>query len=96
MRSILEAFTFCDFTPEPRSYWKRLEYKELSDLIAQTKEKLLAKLNEADQELLQAYTDSLSEQHSIECDGRFIHGFTMGLTLTAEAFVTARELAEDE
>ena len=96
MRSILEAFTYCELTPEPRSYWRKPEYKELARLIEQTKGKLLAKLNEADQELLQAYTDSLSEQHSIECDGRFVHGFTMGLTLTAEAFVITRELTEDE
>jgi len=95
MPSILEEFAHDNLTSEPQASWKKPEYKELVSLVNRNKEKLLARLNEEEKEMLEKYTDAQLEQHAIENNDRFIHGFKMGLILTAEAFVTGGDLTED-
>ena len=92
MRSILEELAYGNLTAESEALWENPNFKELTRLISRNEEMLLARLNEEEKELLEKYTDAQMEQQSIESNGRFIHGFKLGLLLTAEAFVTGGDL----
>ena len=94
MNSILEAFANRNITVEPQSCWRNPDYKEAIRLALQNREKLSEKLNEEEQELLEKYIDARTEEYIIENDDRFIHGFKLGLILTAEAFVTGGDLID--
>ena len=92
MRSILKELAHDNITTVSRACWQDPAYKKSVQVGARLEEKLLATLNEEEKELLEKYKDETMYQCCVEGNDRFIHGFKLGLTLTAEAFVTSGDL----
>jgi hypothetical protein len=60
--------------------------------VVSIKEKLLERLNEDDKILFQKYVNAQGEDNQLTATSNLIYGFKLGLTMTAEAFVTSGEL----
>jgi len=92
MQSILEQFFYGNISPEVQSYERDSEYGELMRIIARTEEKLLARLNEEEKEILERYTDAQMELNVLTAVNSQIYGYKLGVLMTAEAFVTGGDL----
>ena len=72
------------------------QYGEAMRALSGNEEKLPAKLNEDEKILFQKYVDAQGEVNQLIAVGNLIYGFKLGLTMTAEAFVTSGELIAGE
>lgn len=92
MSSILEEFAYGNISPEVQFFKRNSQYDEAMCAIASNEEKLLARLNEDEKILFQKYVDAQGEVNQLTATSNLIYGFKLGLTMTAEAFVTSDEL----
>ena len=92
MRNILEEFFYGNIPPEPASFKRNAAYREALRVTASNGEKLLAKLSEAEQDLLEKYTDAQGELNQLTVVEYLIYGYKLGVLMTAEAFVTGGDL----
>jgi len=92
MRSILEEFFYGNVHPQPQSFKRDSEYGEALRLMSCTEEKLLARLNEEEQEIFFKYIAAQGEANHLATVSTLIHGYKLGVLTTAEAFVTGSEL----
>lgn len=82
---ILDELFYGNIDPFARPSSYRTEIREVSDLCDRNKEKLLASLSSEQKELLQKWEDCLEEYQRIDDRYMFLHGFRLGVRLSAEA-----------
>ncbi len=92
MSSILEEFAYGNISPEVQFFKRNSQYGEAMRALSGNEEKLLARLNEDEKILFQKYLDAQGEVNQLTAVSNLIYGFKLGLTMTAEAFVTSKEL----
>jgi len=92
MRSILEEFFCGTISPEVQFTEKGSTYNEVLGIICHIEEKLLARLNAEEKELLEKYIDAQMELNSLTAVKSQIYGYKLGVLMTAEAFVTGGDL----
>jgi len=92
MKSILEEFFYGNISPEVQSIERGSYYHEVMGVVASTEGKLLERLNEEEKEILRKFTDAQMELNRLTAIRSQIYGYKLGLLMTAETFVTGREL----
>jgi len=92
MQSILEEFFYGNISPEVQFIKKGSRYEEVMRVICHNEDKLLERLNEEEKEILEKYIDAQMELNSLTAIKSQVYGYKLGLLITAEAFVTGREL----
>jgi len=92
MQSILQEFFYGNISPEVQFIKKGSEYDKVMHVICCNEEKLLARLNKEEKEILQEYIDAQMELNSLTAVKSQIYGYKLGLLMTAEVFVTGRDL----
>ena len=92
MRSILEEFAYGNINPGEQAYRKDSEIGQVSALVCRIEEKLLTKLNAEEAELLEEFTDAHIERNRLTAIQNLLYGYKLGVIMTAEAFVTAKDL----
>ena len=92
MNSILEEFAYGNISPEVRFFKRNSRYGEAMRALSGNEEKLLARLNGDEKILFQRYVDAQGEVNQLTAVSNLTYGFKLGLTITAEAFVTSGEL----
>lgn len=92
MQSILEEFAYGNISPEVQVFKRNSPYGEAMRALSGNEEKLLAKLGEDEKLLFQKYVNEQGEVNRLTAVSNLVYGFKLGLTMTAEAFVTGGEL----
>ncbi len=92
MSSILEEFAYGNISPEVRFFKRDSEYGEAMRALSGNEEKLLARLNEDEKIIFQKYIDAQGEVNRLTAVDNLIHGYKLGLIMTAEAFVGMDDL----
>jgi hypothetical protein len=98
MQSILEEFAYGTVIPRLQASDKSSEYGKVMALAACNEQKLLERLGAEDKKLFENYVGSLEEACRLAEVKNLMHGFKLGLTMTAEAFMGIDDLyisAED-
>lgn len=92
MPSILTEFAYGNIAPNDQSFSKNSDFGQAMALVSRIEEKLLEKLNPEERELLVKLCDAQSEVNRLTALRNLLYGYKLGLTMTAEAFVTSGEL----
>jgi len=92
MPSILTEFAYGNISPNEHPFSKNTEFGRVVALAERLEDKLLEKLNPEEKEMLQQLLDAQSEVSRFVAVKDFLYGYKLGLTMTAEAFVTSGEL----
>jgi len=92
MRSILTEFAYGNINPGEQSCAKDPELKEANVLVSRINEKLHERLNTEETELLEKLADAHIEVNSLTAIQSLLYGYKLGVIMTAEAFVTSRDL----
>lgn len=92
MHNILEEFAYGNISPQAQSCRKDSEMGQAMALIVRIEEKLIGKLNAEETELLTKFTDAHSEMNRLTAVQNLLYGYKLGVIMTAEAFVTSRDL----
>jgi len=94
MRSILEEFAYGNISPEVQSYSKSSELGQAMAVVGRLEEKLLARLNAEEKELLVKFADAQIEVNRLTAVQNLLYGYRLGVVMTAEAFVTSGDLTQ--
>ena len=89
--SILEEIWFGNVHPGELNMKKHSPYKELLALMIRHQDDLLPRLNDEEKEIFEKYADAASEMYSHTNREVFITGFTMGVKIMAEVFMSDDE-----
>ena len=93
MQSILQEFFYGNISPEVQTFKQDSKYGEVMRIIVRNEEKLLERLSEEEKELLEELSDAQMELNHLTAVESQIYGYKLGVLMTAEAFVTGRDLA---
>ena len=89
--SILEEIWFGNVHPGELNMKKHSPYKELLALMIRHQDNLLSRLNDKEKEIFEKYADAASEMYSHTNREVFISGFTLGVKIMAEVFMSDDE-----
>ena len=89
--NILEDLWFGNISPWERPFKKDSTYAELLALVVRHQEDLLGRLNDEEKEIFEKYADAASEMYSHPNREVFFSGFTLGVKIMAEVFMTDDE-----
>jgi len=92
MPSILKEFFYGNISPNEQNYRGDAEFGRVVALVNSLEDKLLEKLNAEETETLKKLLDAQSEVNRFIVMKDFLYGYKLGVTMTAEAFVTSGEL----
>ena len=92
MYSILEEFFYGNVPPRAQAFCKDPRYDELLCVITGLETKLRKGLNDEEKELLEKLMDAQLERSALVAIKSQVYGYKLGLQMTAEAFVTGKEL----
>jgi len=92
MRSILEEFFYGNISPEVQFTEKGSRYDKVLSIICRNEEKLLERLNEEEKEILEKYMEAQMELNQLTAIKGQVYGYKLGLLMTAEVFVTGRDI----
>ena len=81
MDKILEELWYGNIDPMEAIGNDDPQYKELMALMARNREKIVAKLDEEMQEVLETYDDNIREMDAIAEKEAFAYGFRLGVRL---------------
>jgi len=95
MHSILEEFAYGNIDPQAQSHTKNSEFGQALALASRLEEKLLAKLNEEERETLEKFMDAQLEVNRLTAVKNLLYGYRLGVIMTAEAFVTSKDLVAE-
>jgi len=90
--SILKEFFHGNISPESQSFKHDSRYREVMRVICKAEEKLLEQLNGEEKEVFKVFSDAQMELTWLTAINSQIYGYKLGVTMTAEAFITGREL----
>ena len=96
MKSILEEFAYGNISPEVQAFKPDSPYGQVMKAAAGNEQKLLAKLSEEEKIIFEKFIDTQFEINHLTAVKNFIYGYKLGLLMTAEAFITGRELVTGE
>ena len=96
MQSVLEDFAYCNIAPEVQHPRNDSEYGHMVKLVSANEKKLFGMLGEEEQDQFQKYIDARDELRQLAAVKNLIHGYRMGVLMTAEAFVTGTNLFTEE
>lgn len=89
--SILEELWFVNINPGELNIKKHCSCKELLALMIRHQDALLSRLNDEEKEIFEKYADAASEMYSHTNREVFISGFTLGVKIMAEVFMSDDE-----
>ena len=89
--SILEEIWFGNVHPGELNMKKHSPYKELLALMIRHQDDLLLRLNDEEKEIFEKYADAASEMYSHTNLAAFVSGFTLGVKIMAEVFMSDDE-----
>jgi len=94
MPSILEKFAYSNISLEVQAYSKKSEFGQVLALVGEIEEKLSEQLNTEEKETLKRLLEAQDEVNEFTAEENFLRGYKLGVTMTAEAFVTSRNLIQ--
>ena len=89
--SILEELWYGNVHPGEINIKKHSLCKELLALMIRHQDDLLSRLNDEEKEIFEKYADAASEMYSHTNREVFISGFTLGVKIMVEVFMTDDE-----
>ncbi|MCL2569379.1 MAG: hypothetical protein FWE12_08165 [Oscillospiraceae bacterium] len=92
MQSILEEFFYGNISPEVQTFSNDSEFGKALALITRTEEQLLERLGADEKELLERYIDAQMELNRLTAMKGQLYGYKLGVLMTAEVFLTGREV----
>jgi len=92
MQSILTEFAYGNISPNEQYFNKNSDFGQALALVSGIEDKLLDKLNAEEKELLTKLCDAQGEVNRLTAVRNLLYGYKLGVTMTAEAFVTSGEL----
>lgn len=92
MTNILEAIATDHLCVEPEIYKSSSELRRARNRYCDFGEKLMAKLNEEDQKLLEDYSTARTEENVLYGNDRFIKGFRLGVLMMMEIVMNEDDL----
>lgn len=95
MRSILEEFAHGNIPSESHTFKPDSRYGKALRAACDAETVLSGKLSDEDKPILQKFVDAQCELHRLTSTQNFIYGYKLGLMMTAEAFITDRQLTEN-
>ena len=69
-----------------------MDYKEAVLMAGRNEDKLMTKLNEEEKDIFQKYIEAQDDVTHFTVMKNLIHGYKLGVVMTAEAFVKSGEL----
>jgi len=95
MRSILEEFAYGNVSLETKIFTSDSDYREYKEavrMLDQNEEKLLKKLSGEEKDIFQKYIEAQGDVDHLTVMKSLVHGYKLGVVMTAEAFVKSEEL----
>ncbi|MCL2857787.1 MAG: hypothetical protein FWE19_08770 [Oscillospiraceae bacterium] len=92
MNSILEEFFYGNISPQVQFVERDPHYDEVVQVISSAEDKLLERLGQEERELFLRYTEAQVELSQLTAIKSQIHGYKLGMLMSAEAFVTGGNL----
>ena len=89
--SILEELWYGNVNPGELNIKKHSPCKELLALMIRHQDDLLSRLNDEEKEIFEKYAEAASEMYSHTNREVFISGFTLGVKIMAEVFMSDDE-----
>lgn len=89
MISVLEEFAYGNILPGEQYFKKNSAYGQALEMVASGEKKLLERLNADDKKIFLAYVDMQNECNQLTAVNNLVYGYKLGLTMTAEAFLTS-------
>ena len=86
MGKILEAFLTDQLRVDSGTQGRSAEHQQLCDKGSELQEKLAAKLNDEEKEILTELVDTLFEESCYDEQKKFERGFRLGVLMTTEIF----------
>jgi len=86
MKNILEEFAKGNITTQPRHFKRDSHYAGVLQQVADSEEKLLAVLDEAQKKLFQAFCKAQLELDDLSNIDRFTYGYRLGSLMMMEVF----------
>ena len=96
MGKILEAIATDHLCVEPPIYDGDSEFNRARNRYCTLGENLMAKLNEEERKMLDAYSDAQTEESAIYAKDRFIKGFRLGVLMMMEVITDEDDLVFHE
>ncbi len=87
MSSLLEQFAYDNLSPEMQSFDRNSRYDKSIKLCAHLEGKLLSRIGGEDKDLFKKYAEAQEELNMLTASQNFVHGYKMGLVMTAESFM---------
>ena len=95
MPSILEEFAYGNISPEAQFFKRDSEFGRAMKFVSANEQKLLDRLAAEDKTLFEKYVDAQGEVNRLTAVKNLIYGYSLGLTMAAEAFVGMNQLIAD-
>ena len=92
MYSILEEFFYGNISPEVQTFTRDCEYAQVMRVISSNEDHLLEKLSGEEKETLKKLSDAQMELNALTAVKSQIYGFQLGLLMTAETFITSKDI----
>jgi len=95
MKSILEEFAYGNVSLEAKICTgdsDYVEYREAVRMLDHNEEKLLEKLSGEEKDIFQKYIEAQDDVNHLTVMKSLVHGYKLGVVMTAEAFVKSGEL----
>jgi len=89
MNHTLETFAYGNMAPNAQPFPENPEYRDAMRALSRTQEKLMEKLNDEEKVIFEKHIDAQDEVRQLTAVYNWIHGYKLGLLVTAEVFVTA-------
>lgn len=96
MTNILEALATDHLCVEPAIYKSNSKLRKARNRYCDLGEKLMAKLNEEDQKMLEDYNAARTEESVLYGNDRFIKGFRLGVLMMMEVVMNEDDLTLHE
>lgn len=92
MQSILEEFAYGNVSPQVQGFDKNSKYGKAMELVARLEHKMLNKLEADEKDLFEKYDAAQGELNQLTAVKNLVHGYKLGLIMTAEAFLGMDDL----
>lgn len=87
MQRILEAFANDALRVEADVGQRAPEHQKVCELTMELEQKLVERLGDEEKKLFEKLMDAMASESSYYAEGRFIHGYRLGVLMTMEVFM---------
>ena len=88
MNHMFEAFAYGNMAPNAQPDKGNPQYRDAMIACSKKEERLLETLNEDEKAIFHQYIDAHHKVNQLTALYNWVHGYKLGLLITAEAFVT--------